>query len=481
MLHTDPVPGHAVSPARQPRFEDLMTRNLSREHGFEALDVEGNLPEGLRGTLYRNGPGIFDLFGARYDHPFEGDGAVNAVRFDGRGGARGAVRITESAGLRAERQAGRRLFGSSLPWWRRMWNMHVGGGTKNTANTNVIVWQERVLALMEAARPTELDADDLRTLGETDLGVVGQAFSAHPHYVHSRRALYNFGVRYGRESALELYELPDRGAPRRLGEVPLDGPPMLHDFIATDHHLVFFVPPAWVDVPRMMLQRGTFTDMFRWRPERGVQVVVVPIDRPDDYVSFHADAFYQWHYVNAFERDRDIVVDFVHYPDFSSFRAFSSDEDIPPGTLHRATVDTAARRLRLEQLDDRPGEFPRVHPGREGAAYNVAWLTVDDLRGIARYDLTSRTLDVLELPQDWITSEVVFVPTSDESEVEGWLIGQTYDASRDRSGVSVYDAARFIDGPVATAWFDHPLPITFHGNWAQARQASNPATGPTSR
>ena len=33
----------------------------------------------------------------------------------------------------------------------------------------------------------------------------------------------------------------DVGAPRQLGSVELPAPPMLHDFIATDTHLVFFI------------------------------------------------------------------------------------------------------------------------------------------------------------------------------------------------------------------------------------------------
>ena len=35
---------------------------------------------------------------------------------------------------------------------------------------------------------------------------------------------------------------------------------------------------------------------------------------------FTADAFFTWHYANAFERGGEIVVDFVRYPDFDSNR-----------------------------------------------------------------------------------------------------------------------------------------------------------------
>ena len=74
----------------------LFRRGLAREHGFEPLAVEGTLPSALEGTLYRNGPAIFELFGRRYLHPFEGDGAITAVRFAG-GRVAGACRITATA------------------------------------------------------------------------------------------------------------------------------------------------------------------------------------------------------------------------------------------------------------------------------------------------------------------------------------------------------------------------------------------------
>jgi len=92
-VHADP---RSAGAAREP---DSLTRlwsvDLPREHGFEPLLVEGELPAELRGTLYRNGPGLFGQRGVRYAHPFESDGALTAIRLDG-GTAAGAVRITPS-------------------------------------------------------------------------------------------------------------------------------------------------------------------------------------------------------------------------------------------------------------------------------------------------------------------------------------------------------------------------------------------------
>lgn len=458
----------AKTPASAPSdlglYEALWTRDLPREHGFEPLVVEGTLPAQLRGTLYRNGPGLFGQFGTRYKHPFEADGATTAVRIEG-GRATGASRIHATRGLLQERAAGELLYGFAAPWHRRVRNM-LRGRIKNTANTNVIAWQGRVFALVESSRPTEIDPRDLSTIGETTLGVIGHAFSAHPHRVESRKALYNFGVEYGRVTKLWLYELPDKGAARKLGEVALAGPPMLHDFIATDTHLVFFVSPTRIDVPRMLLQLGGFTDLFTWRPEHGTEVICVPIDRPTEIVRFTTDAFYQWHFANAFSRGEDIVVDYVRYPDFGSFYAIGalaagargggarSDGALEQGMFHRATIDVRAKRLRSEQVSDRSCEFPTVARGSEGREQAITYAAFDSLGAIGSIDARG-AIRAHALPAGVRGSEPVWA--------DGYVLSLCHMA--DRAFVGVYDAERIPDGPVAKIWIDHHVPITFHGTF----------------
>lgn len=438
----------------------LWSQDLGREHGFEPLVVEGTLPASLRGTLYRNGPGQFGQFGTRYSHPFEGDGQTTAIRIaDGK--AQGAARIHATAGLREERAAGKLLYGLSAPWPRRFANA-VRGRAKNTANTNIMAWQGRLFALMEAGKPTELDPRDLSTIGETDLGVIGSFFSAHPHRVASRKATYNFGLAYGRHTKLHLYELPDAGPARHLGAVDLPGPPMLHDFIATDTHLVFFLSPVRVDVPRMLLQVGTFDKLFRWRPELGTEVICVPIDRPAEPVRFTVDAFYQWHFANAFTRGGELVVDYVRYAGFDSFHDIgsqlgetSSPRSLDQGAYHRATIDLTARTLRSEPLADRYCEFPTVAPGDEGREHAITYAVFDELSAIGSIDARG-TVVTHELPAGEAATEPLCVGDH--------VLSLCHTAGR--AFVAVYDAARLPDGPVARIWLDHHVPITFHGTFA---------------
>src|SRR4051794_16321854 len=91
--------------------------------GFESLEAEcieevelpmcGTLPADLAGTLYRIGPARHDVYGERYDHWFDGDGMVHALRIhDGRCFYRN--RFVDTAGKREEDAAGRRLHAGAF-------------------------------------------------------------------------------------------------------------------------------------------------------------------------------------------------------------------------------------------------------------------------------------------------------------------------------------------------------------------------------
>jgi carotenoid cleavage dioxygenase-like enzyme len=474
----------AIAPARPAPALDLSkllwTRGLDRNHDLGPAIVEGTLPDDLRGTLYRNGPGQFEVFGTSYKHPFEGDGAVTALRL-GDGAPRAGSHIHDTAGLLEERAAGKALYGFNAPWLRRIAN-GLRGKDKNTANTNVMWWNGRLFALMEGAKPTELDPRTLATIGETDLdGVVVSMFSAHPHRSARRRTTYNFGLKVGRKMGLCLYALPDDGPARMIGTIPLDGAYMVHDFIATDDHLVFFVAPARINVPRALLNIGDFTSFVGWKPELGTEVIVVPIDDPARMVRFHTEAFFQWHFTNAYTRPGaagEIVVEYVRYPDFQSFYDLGgidhggpSTDALALGRYHRAVIDVAHKAMRSEMMFDGSCEFPRVHPAVEGAPHRFAWMSRGDLDGIARFDATTGAVVEHRVGPHQRVSEPIFVPRAGArpgDEADGHVLSLCYDGARDESFVAVYDGARLADGPVARVWLGYAVPITFHGIWVPA-------------
>ena len=92
----------------------------------------------------------------RYAHPFEADGAVTAIRFDERRAAAPRASRRPPASSRSAPPASC-CTASRAPWLRRVANV-LRGRQKNTANTSVMMWQDRLFALMEGAQ-----ADRART------------------------------------------------------------------------------------------------------------------------------------------------------------------------------------------------------------------------------------------------------------------------------------------------------------------------------
>lgn len=459
-----------------------MMRSLPREHGFEPLRIEGRLPAELDGTLYRNGAMQFDQFGSRYSHWFEGDGGVMAVRFNG-SAAQGSVRLVETEGLAAERKAGKLLSSWSAPWLTRATNAW-SGKMKVQANTNALPYDGKLLALMESGLPYELDPNTLETVGKTDLGgaLIGP-FSAHPHGVAKLNALFNIGVRYGPQTFLDFYGWPKGRSAELLTSVPLPFATMVHDFMATERHLIALVSPAKLLLHRALLLLRPIDKLFRWRPDLGTEVIVVSLDDPQNVTRFSVDPFWQWHFSNGFSDGDEVTVDFCKYDDLDTLWAvgdmIEGDAARPPklkdvkGEFVRATIDVSRKTMTQRPLCDVRGEFPRIDPRRQGGHYRYAWMTAGDELGFAAEacvkvdthtgEVRSGASSAAELP-----SEPVFVPRpAGSAEDDGWLLSLVYDGVTDTSHIAVADA----EDPgrlLARAHFDHHIPGTFHGNWLPA-------------
>ena len=142
--------------------------------------IEGRLPGELQGSFYRNGPAVHERFGLRYRHLFDGDGMVQAFRFDGRGVSHRA-HVLATPKLVRETEAGRRLFpGFATP-------VDDGAPVRraddiNTANISVLDHHGELLALWEGGSASVLDRETLQWQGFKvwGQGLAGLPFTAHP-------------------------------------------------------------------------------------------------------------------------------------------------------------------------------------------------------------------------------------------------------------------------------------------------------------
>jgi all-trans-8'-apo-beta-carotenal 15,15'-oxygenase len=458
----------------------VSTFRTPEEVNRPVADVEGRVPAGLAGTLYRVGPAKLDLA----DHLFDGDGLVSAVRFDRDGGIQCATRFVRTRKYLAEQHAERPVvkgFGT-LPGGGPLRNaLRLSTAKSNAANTSVMFTAGRLLALWEAGHPWQLDPATLETIGEMDFDGVLEGrlpFSAHPHWDPGTGEIFNFGMVYGRKNAVACYRIDRSGRLHRLAEVPVPAPVMNHDFIITDRWLVFCLNPIRLRLMPLLTGRAAFGDALEFRDQDATTIVLVP-RAGGDPVYVEAPAWFQFHFAAGYDDGDDVVIELARYQSYDDIgpylKAFrTSGLAGRPPTLWRYRVSPGQRRAEGHELSPQGLEFPQVDGRRATGGYRVVYGVLSDSeRGVSgqigRVELDTGRTDAWSPGAGWLVSEPAFVPRPEASdEGDGWLVAHAYDPDRQATDAVVLDARNLAAGPVFTAHLPVNTGITFHGAWRRA-------------
>ena len=328
-----------------------LNHNIKQTHNFKILRTEGKIPNQLRGTLYRTGPGLIERFGNDI-HPFLADGAITAIKLKEK--PEGACSIVKTDKFMEEELAQKPLYDFNTSYYRRLYN-GLTRSVKNTGNTNILAWNEKLFALMEQGKPVEFNASDTETVGTNDLGVIQGSFSAHPHRVDSLNTTFNFGVN-GKN--IEVFALKDNGEINIVTRFKAPWAGIIHDFMVTEKHIVFFIDPAKLVIWRAVLGLKDFSKYFYWDEKESTQVVIIPLSNPEQQVTLELDPFRIWHFANAYEEGNTIVVDAFKHKNIDVLtKPTELDADIPAPELCRFILSLKEKKVTEEKMPISISEF----------------------------------------------------------------------------------------------------------------------------
>ncbi len=440
--------------------------------------LRGRLPPDLAGTLWRNGPAEHDRFGHRYSHWFDGDGMVQAFRFDGAAVTHRA-RILDTPKRRRETEAGRRLlpaFGSMPPDPADT----RGPDDMNAANTSVVVHAGRHMALWEGGSALAFDPETLDAGGFVAWrkDIAGAPFSAHPK-VEADGTMWNIGYLPVPRPMLVFYRIGPQGRLAKVTVLPMAPLGLTHDFVMTERRLVVLLAPFVLDPDRFASGHMPILDAHAWRPELGVRVLVVDKDSLEVERRHELPPGFHFHHGNGWEEmDGTIRLDLCQAPDPSFVtRDF---RDVMRGDtrfrsahpVYRRAVLRPDGRAEYEEGGTVAADFPRIDPRRLGRRNDVTFALAGadepagwPLRRVVRF--APGEADGWRWPRHRIPEEHVFVPRG-AGEGEGWLLGPFLDLRRRASGLAVFEAQRLADGPVWEGILPYPLPLGLHGTFAPA-------------
>ncbi|WGV24049.1 carotenoid oxygenase family protein [Halotia branconii] len=444
----------------------------------------GQIPDGLRGTLYRNGPARLERGGIPMGHWFDGDGAILAVHFTD-AGATGVYRYVQTLGYQQETAAGKLLYGNygmtaPGPIWNQ-WRKPV----KNAANTSVLALPDKLLALWEGGKPHALDLQTLETWGEDDLGGLtgGLSYSAHDKCDPNTGEIFNFGISSGKDATLNIYKSDSTGKINQKAAYQLDGVPLVHDFVLAGQYLVFFVPPVRLNILPILLGTSSYSDSLEWRPQLGTQILVFDRENLSLVIRKETEPWYQWHFANGYvDADGSVIVDIARYEDFQTNQYL---KEVATGKTHTAAKSTFSRVrlnpqtgkvIEIQQLSDRHCEFPSVPQQNVGQFSRYTYMSgfrqgtdisQELLNAIARFDHKSQILTEADFGENRYPSEPIHVQNAQNS-LQSWVITVVYDGNSDNSQVWIFDSDRLDAEPICKLGLPSIIPHGFHGTWKDA-------------
>jgi all-trans-8'-apo-beta-carotenal 15,15'-oxygenase len=445
------------------------------EIGPIEVEVEGRIPEAVRGRLWRIGPA-----GTRTaSHWYDGDGLVSVTDIAPGKPLHHRSRYVQTRKHERDR-AGKdtRTFGTQRP----------GGILANAmrrpasiANAYILPWNGRLLAHNEAGHPWALAPDSLETIGMYDFdGSLPrrEGLSAHPSVDPVTGDLFTFGMFLGAgRNYINAYRARPGTRLRRLGKIRLPAAYINHDFGVTARFMVFCLGPNICESPyKAFFGLKSYADSWTWHPELPTVVALVPVDG-GRLVRFEADPWFQYHVVGAFDDDDKVVIDVCRYDDIEPFqRQLTSFRTTPfqynTPTLWRYRIDPTRRTCVGEQLcsyhledpvnDALPGSrcyrnvFGTMHASPDGDGM---------FDSIGRIDTLTGEVDIWYAGRGYVPTEPTYVATGKGALGGGWLVSFVFNPDRAATDLVVLPAQRPSDGPVAIARLPVSTGFMLHGEW----------------
>ena len=441
-------------------------------------DIEGTLPPGLVGTLYRNGPARHD-FGASF---FDGDGMIRALRIEPDGSVRYRARYIGTDKYLRERDSAKplcRTAGTNLPggFLRNMFRVPA-----HEANTSVFSFGGGLWALEEGGHPYAIDPRSLETGGLNDYGGAlhsRTAFTAHPHIDPSSGETFAFGTHFGgRKPELRTFRIDARGTYRDIGTIPLEHMSFVHDYGLSKKWMAFFIPPMVGNLFRFLFGLDTFFDAIAWRPELGMKVLLMSRDGGEP-IFLETDTAMAGHVIAAWDEGDELVVDMCQLENWSQMGDAAAEfrtSDWPgfgASSVWRYRIDPMRGKVRGEMISDMPAEFPEINSEAECRKPRFAYFASNRFpgeggifRGVLKRDYESGTTQFHDFGDTKVSLQPTFVSRPDANEEDdGWIMTIVHDGATKTTEIPILDARAIQDGPICTLRLQENAGITFHGCW----------------
>jgi beta,beta-carotene 9',10'-dioxygenase len=475
-----------MSTATSSTMPALGFQTLEAETVIDELELSGELPGWLAGSLLRTGPAKFEVGENRMRHWFDGLAMLHRFSF-GEGRVSYGSRFLESRSYRAAKEQGRLVYGEFATdpcrsLFKRVQTLFSPMDVlPDNANVNVTRLGERFIAMTETPLPVQFDPHTLETAEVRPYTAPGQLSTAHPHMDRASKGMINYAAKLGPRSSYRFFGVdPATGVEgelktRQIGSLPVKEPAYMHSFGLTEHYLVLAEFPFVVNPLALAMGGRPFIENFRWKPERGTRFTLVERASGEAIEGFVTDACFAFHHVNAYEQDGEVIVDLCAFEDAGIIEDLYLDrlregKPVRGAALTRFRLGIEDRSVTRERLAEEEIELPRINYGRcNERPYRYVWGVGDGPSGwlerVLKVDVSDGSTMSWSEPGCYPGEPVFVAAPGARDEDEGALLSVVLDERTSTSFLLVLDASELSE--LARAQVPHHIPFSFHGQFAR--------------
>ncbi|KAG2469704.1 BCDO1 dioxygenase, partial [Polypterus senegalus] len=333
------------------KMQDIYCRNRKETSEPVKTQLKGTLPAWLKGTLLRNGPGMFSVGDTSYNHWFDGLALLHSFTFkDGEVYYRSkylqgdtykcnmeANRIVVSEmGTMAYPDPCKNIFSKAMCYLQ-----HTIPDFTDNCGTNIIKYGEDYYATSETNYIRKIDPETLETQDKVDYMkyVAVNLVTSHPHYDKAGNS-FNMGTSIAEKGKTRytIFKVPPASAGNEkmclknlevVCSIPcrsLFTPSYYHSFGMTENYIIFIEQPFKLDILKMTTAyiRGiNWASCLNFHSKDNTLIHL--IDRKTKKpvsTHFFTDGLVVYHHVNAYEEEGHVVFDIIAYNDSSLYDMF---------------------------------------------------------------------------------------------------------------------------------------------------------------
>ncbi|XP_070183225.1 retinal Mueller cells isomerohydrolase-like [Littorina saxatilis] len=311
-------------------------------------EIVGQIPEWLEGSLYRNGPGIFQVGETRLKHLFDGFSVLHKFHIH-KGKATYMSRVLDSETWQNSVKAKRLIatqFGtyetpdpckSTFAKLSTIFKPQHKAEWTDNVSVNIVEHGDRLYAMTETPTIVRVDPAELKAAGRENVAktIAVHMSTAHPHF-DEQGNMYNLGTAFNPPNNYNIIRIPppskeDKDAPvttqaelvTSLKSRWMFSMGYNHSFGMSRDHFVILEQPITMSSFGFLTNNwrsAAAYDNFVKRPsEELIFRLVSRQNNAETAIKYRAEPTFTFHFVNCYEDDehKALVVDFCGYSDLN--------------------------------------------------------------------------------------------------------------------------------------------------------------------